>query len=202
MPAPPSSHLTPALRHAGPHREPLWNIAPLTRGPKPAFGHFGPYSQMCQELASPTSMLTLDCDSQAHNQPPQDTALLISGPALALGPVQFCRQPPRDPAPPTRQGPATNCTRRQTDASLRRPTVAETLQPPMQRAPPGLIRILLLTREECAAIGCLLQKASSLRLGNITNYHIHRNKNRELGIMRQQRNMFQTKEIDKAPEEK
>lgn len=50
-------------------------------------------------------------------------------------------------------------------------------------------------------IGCLLHKAVSPRSGNVTSLPIHRNKNRELGKMRQQKSMFQMKEQDKTPEE-
>lgn len=42
-----------------------------------------------------------------------------------------------------------------------------------------------------------LYKASSARLGVVTNYLIPRNKLRELGNIRRQRSMFQTKEHDK-----
>ena len=47
-------------------------------------------------------------------------------------------------------------------------------------------------------IACLLHKATSPR--NVT-CQIYRNKNSKLHKMRQQRNMFQTKEQDKIPEE-
>ena len=44
--------------------------------------------------------------------------------------------------------------------------------------------------------GCLLHKATSPRLGNVTNLPNTRKKHRELGKMRRQRSVFQTKEQD------
>ena len=63
--------------------------------------------------------------------------------------------------------------------------------------------IALVTREECTVgphsisnIGPFFQDQEIL-----TNYLVHRNKNRKLGKMRQQKNMLQTKEQDKNKEE-
>ena len=49
-------------------------------------------------------------------------------------------------------------------------------------------------------IGPLLQRVTSPRSRNVTN-HRHKKTNSTLGKVRQQRNMFQTKEQDKTPEE-
>ena len=51
-------------------------------------------------------------------------------------------------------------------------------------------------------LGCLLHKATSSRSKTKPTYLIHRNKYKELGKMRRQRNIFQMKELDKTPEEK
>lgn len=42
-------------------------------------------------------------------------------------------------------------------------------------------------------IRCLTYKVAAPRLGNKQTYLIYRNKHRELGKIRKQRNMFQTK---------
>ena len=50
-------------------------------------------------------------------------------------------------------------------------------------------------------VGHLLQKATSPRSENVTNLQIHKTTNGNLDKTKQQRNMFQTKEQDKTPEE-
>ena len=51
-------------------------------------------------------------------------------------------------------------------------------------------------------IGCLLHKLTHPRSGNVSIYLIHTNIHGESSKMKQQKNMFQTKEPGKTPKEK